>query len=638
MEWRTSGGAWEPCTSARMDGLVRDGHALELVRGNAAFVSNMGKDADEIGGCWKLLEEIERAYRSNAKVQYRIILNLPHELSPEQRLALVTSFCERQFGRYGLSYLAALHKPDEGGDARNHHMHICFSTRPVERLGSYEWEFSPEKVTELAAKENLLSMRAEAAAQLNRACRKAGLSRRYSHLSYSARQLDVLAQAHLGPERAAAYRSGEDVKLAAQNAVTIARNDAVHASALAQQAVALARAAQIGTKLEWLLEHRPEQERARSTRDAAEVTQARLIRQAEAAAEYEQRSAALQEQLSATRRLMAGLQRAAATRKRLAGAALSRRKSLGAERERLAELLAKSPGAVPSGSQHAIAATVRHHAETLTSRTPPVWQRSPATQAIGSWVDELLATRPLAPGRVDGSRIVAEARSKVEELLFRATPQLVSDKAAPERRATVLSGRIRAHAAWASALLPSAPRSWQAQVVADHARVLDERLHTSIAARAHLRNAIDILRRDKEVLSSHLQKTASPTQAGKLQHTVARGQQSTNPQAQSSSPRTSAPRLKPSTLAGAEHAEPAIDLAQADQDCLAMLRGERMRLVTANGVVVGRTSGDRAKIDYLEGLDQSDARHLKAAQDQAIAAAAAAIRTALLSTTTSRSA
>ena len=210
--------------------------ALETIDGQTAIVSNMGKDPDEIAGCWKVLEEVERAYRANAKVQYRIIVNLPHELTPEQRLQWVETYCDRQFGRYGLPFVAALHKPDGGGDQRNFHAHICFSTRPVERAGDYEWEVAEEKVTDLARKENLLTMRAEVAAQLNRACRKAGVANRYTHLSYAARKLNVLPQEHAGPERTAAYRNGDDVKLIAQNSATIERNDALHRYRLAELA------------------------------------------------------------------------------------------------------------------------------------------------------------------------------------------------------------------------------------------------------------------------------------------------------------------------------------------------------------------------------------------------------------------
>lgn len=209
---------------------------VETVDGEAAIRSNMGEDPEEIAGCWKVLEEVERAYRSNAKVQYRIIVNLPHELSPEQRLQWLDAYCERQFARYGLPFVAALHKPDAGGDARNFHAHICFSTRPVERTGPYEWEVAEEKVTDLARKENLLTMRAEVAAQLNRSCRKAGVKRRFTHLSYAARKLDVLPQAHAGPERSAAFRSGEEVKLIAQNVATIERNEAHHQYRLAELA------------------------------------------------------------------------------------------------------------------------------------------------------------------------------------------------------------------------------------------------------------------------------------------------------------------------------------------------------------------------------------------------------------------
>lgn len=151
--------------------------ALELVQSGGLEplpISNMGATPEEIADCWNAIEQIEAAYRANAKVQYRFILNLPHDLTAKQRRELVKNFCQRELGRLGLPYVAAIHEPDPNGDNRNYHAHILFSTRPFERRGAGEWEFASEKVTELTDKAGMLRLRALAAAHLNTACRKAG--------------------------------------------------------------------------------------------------------------------------------------------------------------------------------------------------------------------------------------------------------------------------------------------------------------------------------------------------------------------------------------------------------------------------------------------------------------------------------
>ncbi len=215
--------------------------ALELVQSGGLEplpISNMGATPEEIADCWNAIEQIEAAYRANAKVQYRFILNLPHDLTAKQRRELVKNFCERELGRLGLPYVAAIHEPDPNGDNRNYHAHILFSTRPFERRGAGEWEFASEKVTELTDKAGMLRLRALAAAHLNTACRKAGLDLRFTHLSYRDRGINAQRQEHLGPARMAAHRMGQPVHMVARNASVVAANEAAVESVNLEQALA----------------------------------------------------------------------------------------------------------------------------------------------------------------------------------------------------------------------------------------------------------------------------------------------------------------------------------------------------------------------------------------------------------------
>jgi len=189
-------------------------------------ISNMGKSADEIMAGWRALEVVEEGYRANAIVQYRIVWNLPHNLDGGQRRALVEEFCERTFGRLGLPYAAAIHTPDAAGDKRNNHAHICFSTRPVERVGLFEWAISEEKVNGLTDAAGLKLMRALGAAHMNRACRAAGLSDLFTHQTYADRGIDAQRQERVGAAAMAAHERGEVVNVIARNAAIVEQNEA----------------------------------------------------------------------------------------------------------------------------------------------------------------------------------------------------------------------------------------------------------------------------------------------------------------------------------------------------------------------------------------------------------------------------
>lgn len=193
-------------------------------------ISNMGDSVEEIMACWRALEEIEQGYRANAKVQYRIVWNLPHQLDAEQRRAMVEQFCERTFARLGLPYAAAIHAPDPDGDQRNFHAHITFSTRPCERTADHEWAISEEKVNGLTDKAGLRLVRALGAAHMNRACRAVGLPTLYTHQTYAERGIDARRQKHVGPAAMAAHDRGEDVAVIAENAAIVALNEATVAS------------------------------------------------------------------------------------------------------------------------------------------------------------------------------------------------------------------------------------------------------------------------------------------------------------------------------------------------------------------------------------------------------------------------
>lgn len=80
---------------------------------------------------WNAAEAAEN--RKNSCVAREVILALPHELSPEQRAALVMDFAFWLVERYRVPVDGALHAPvaKDGHDHRNHHAHVLFTTRAL---------------------------------------------------------------------------------------------------------------------------------------------------------------------------------------------------------------------------------------------------------------------------------------------------------------------------------------------------------------------------------------------------------------------------------------------------------------------------------------------------------------------------
>lgn len=204
-------------------------------------VSNIAETPQECSAVWKALEPVEKGYRANAKVQFRVVGNLPYHFTPEQRRAVMEDFGELAFGRYGLGYMAFCHLPDENGDERNFHFHLLATTRPVVRVGDHEWAIGEEKLTELFTPEGMKRIRAIYAAVLNRHCRKNGLEERFTHQNYQDRGIDAFRTEKIGPARMAAFEAGENVAVVERNRSRIMGNEAAVEAQLLQRKFSLQR-------------------------------------------------------------------------------------------------------------------------------------------------------------------------------------------------------------------------------------------------------------------------------------------------------------------------------------------------------------------------------------------------------------
>lgn len=94
----------------------------------------------------------------SGRVQFRMIAELPCELSAEDRALIVQNFCdllgaletregpdgsERQVG---MMYTAVIHAPDLHNDERNYHLHVVAHDRPAQFLDNFcSWDFEVEQ-------------------------------------------------------------------------------------------------------------------------------------------------------------------------------------------------------------------------------------------------------------------------------------------------------------------------------------------------------------------------------------------------------------------------------------------------------------------------------------------------------------
>lgn len=89
------------------------------------------------------------------RVQMRLIISLPYELSADDRFQLLKSFCDSQFRNLkaddgtstDVPFWAVVHKPEATSDDRNYHAHIVFSERPAGQIknpntGEHVWDFA----------------------------------------------------------------------------------------------------------------------------------------------------------------------------------------------------------------------------------------------------------------------------------------------------------------------------------------------------------------------------------------------------------------------------------------------------------------------------------------------------------------
>ena len=117
-------------------------------------LANAGATIDR-SDLWNKAEAAEK--RKDARVAREWLVNLPHELSEEDRKELAHTFAQTLADRYGTIADCAIHKPtqkeiDRGADPRNFHAHILFTTRCAEIDDNHEIILTDKATIELSDK------------------------------------------------------------------------------------------------------------------------------------------------------------------------------------------------------------------------------------------------------------------------------------------------------------------------------------------------------------------------------------------------------------------------------------------------------------------------------------------------------
>ncbi len=177
---------------------------------------------------WNAAEFAEA--RKDARVAREVEVALPHELTPEQRLALTREFAQGLADRYGVAVDFAIHSPHGDTDVRNHHAHILLTTRKVEREGfgeKSEMELENKKLIALGlptSHDQLRDIRLDWEDRANRHLAMAGLDLRIDHRSHQDCGLEIEPTQHMGVHATQMDRRGKSVVRARQDAEQAQRN------------------------------------------------------------------------------------------------------------------------------------------------------------------------------------------------------------------------------------------------------------------------------------------------------------------------------------------------------------------------------------------------------------------------------
>lgn len=153
---------------------------------------------------WNAVEAVER--RKDAQLCREVLLSLPHELTDDQREALVHQFVRDQFVSKGMVADVNIHTHSPSGDERNDHAHILLTTRTLTASS-----FGP-KERSWNSRDFVHDTREAWADAQNRTFERLGLDLRVDHRSLADQGIDREPEPKLGQHATESIRNGEPEK------------------------------------------------------------------------------------------------------------------------------------------------------------------------------------------------------------------------------------------------------------------------------------------------------------------------------------------------------------------------------------------------------------------------------------------
>jgi len=165
---------------------------------------------------WNAVEKAEK--RKDSQLARSIDIALPHELSLQENIELLTGFVKEQFIDRGMLADIAIHAPGRKGDIRNVHAHIALTTREITEDGFGRKEREWNRKTEL------LEWRKAWADHANRILEREGFEP-INHRSLIDQGIDRDPTTHIGPAGKEMEQRGGTSDRAQQNRDVEAAND-----------------------------------------------------------------------------------------------------------------------------------------------------------------------------------------------------------------------------------------------------------------------------------------------------------------------------------------------------------------------------------------------------------------------------
>ena len=207
-----------------------------------------GPWARDLETVWNRVEAAEN--RRNSCIGRELLVALPAELAEPEAVAMARAIGQDLVARYGVVVLVAVHRPDPGGDTRNIHAHLMFSTRVAEADGfGAKTRVLDDRAT---GSVEATAMRERVAARINAALARAGVTQQVDPRPWATQaheaatrgdlegvvHLSRVPQRHQGRAATAAARRGEASPTVTRNMQT-RRDNAADAQHFAPRAAAL---------------------------------------------------------------------------------------------------------------------------------------------------------------------------------------------------------------------------------------------------------------------------------------------------------------------------------------------------------------------------------------------------------------